>query len=213
MFLRTVKARGYEYVQLVHNRRDPETRVTKAQVLYSFGRKDQLDLDAIRRLIQSLSRFLPPDEVDRLQQKLGVEWPFEFLGARDVGGAWFLDQLWRRLGIDRVLRKLLAERAYQTPVERLLFALVANRALDPSSKLAMEPWVRKEVLIDGLEEVEVHQLYRAMDFLLEAAEPIQREVFWAVADLFNLEVDLVFFGALCQGPSCGKPVAWSATCA
>ncbi|MEW6033131.1 MAG: IS1634 family transposase [Bacillota bacterium] len=77
-------------------------------------------------------------------------------------------------------------------MERLLFAMVASRALDPSSKLGMEYWVAGEVLIDGLSEVEVHQLYRAMDFLLEAAEEIQFGVFSAVADLFNLEVDLIF---------------------
>jgi hypothetical protein len=70
--------------------------------------------------------------------------------------------------------------------------MVANRALAPSSKLAMEHWVAGEALIDGLPEVEVHQLYRAMDFLLEAGEEIQFGVFSAVADLFNLEVDLIF---------------------
>ncbi|WRP14334.1 hypothetical protein VLY81_13075 [Geochorda subterranea] len=32
-----------------------------------------------------------------------------------------------------------------------------------------------------------------MDFLLEAAEAIQREVFWTLANLFNLEVDVIFF--------------------
>jgi len=111
---------------------------------------------------------------------------------RRLGGTWLLDGLWKRLGIDKVLRRLLARRGYTTPVERLVFAMVANRALEPSSKLAMEHWVSSEVLIDGLPEVEVHQLYRAMDFLLEAEEEIQFDVFTAVADLFNLEVDLIF---------------------
>jgi len=77
-------------------------------------------------------------------------------------------------------------------MERLVFAMVANRALAPSSKLAMERWVAEEALIDGLPEAEVHQLYRAMDFLLEAQEEIQFGVFSAVADLFNLEVDFIF---------------------
>jgi len=36
-------------------------------------------------------------------------------------------------------------------------------------------------------------LFRAMDFLLESKDDIEREVFNAVADLFNLEVDLLFF--------------------
>jgi transposase len=36
-------------------------------------------------------------------------------------------------------------------------------------------------------------LYRAMDFLLDCDEEVQREVFFAVADLLNLEVDLILF--------------------
>ncbi len=75
----------------------------------------------------------------------------------------------------KVLRNLLSGRGYTTPVERLVFAMVANRTLAPSSKLGMEHWVASEALIDGLPEVEVHQLCRAMDFLLEAAEEHGRQ--------------------------------------
>jgi transposase len=80
-------------------------------------------------------------------------------------------------------------------VERLIFALVANRALAPRSKLALEDWVAHEVAVPGLEKVAVQHLYRAMDFLLEAAEELQREVFFSVADLLSLEVDLIYFDA------------------
>jgi hypothetical protein len=196
MYLRTVrvkkKDRVLEYVQLAHNYRDPETRKPFVKVLYNFGRADLLDTDALRRLVRSISRYLEPSEAKAISERLGEEWPFEFLGSRQLGGAWLLDGLWKRLGIEKVLKGLLAGREYTTPVERLIFAMVANRALAPSSKLAMESWVAEEALIDGLPEVEVHQLYRAMDFLLEAGDEIQFGVFSAVADLFNLEVDLIF---------------------
>ncbi|WRP14586.1 IS1634 family transposase [Geochorda subterranea] len=122
-----------------------------------------------------------------------MEWPFRYLGSLKLGGTWLLDGLWRRLGIQKTLQRLLEACHYQTPIERLLFAMVANRALAPSSKLAIEKWVAQDVYIDQLPAVEVHQLYRAMDFLLEAAEAIQREVFWTLANLFNLEVDVIFF--------------------
>lgn len=52
--------------------------------------------------------------------------------------------------LDRTLGRLLEGRAYEIDVERLLFALVANRALDPRSKLAVERWVGRRVRIDGL---------------------------------------------------------------
>ena len=192
MYIRTVTAKGTKYVQLAHNTRDPETGVTKPTILYSFGRADQLDLDALRRLVKSIARFLEPEEAARIEETLGLETGFEYLGSRHLGGTWFLDALWKKLGVGGALERLLTDRRFRTPVERLIFAMVANRALAPSSKLAVEDWVADEVLIPGLVAVEVHQLYRAMDFLLEAGQQIQHDVFFSVAHLFNLECDLIF---------------------
>jgi transposase len=79
-------------------------------------------------------------------------------------------------------------------VEQALFAMVANRALSPSSKLAIEQWAAEEVFLGGDETpLHVQHFYQAMDFLLEHAESIQREVFWSTASLLNLTVDLIFF--------------------
>lgn len=196
MFARTVRAKTKdgmtEYVQLCQNYRDPKTGRCKTKVLHSLGRANELDMDAVRRLINSLSRLLPEEEGVRIRAQNGdVE--FEYLGSKKLGGTALLDGLWRRLEVGKALERLLVERQHRTPVERLLFAMVANRALAPTSKLGLEHWVAKEVFIDGLPQVEVHQLYRAMDFLLEASEDIQREVFFSTANLLNLEVDLLFF--------------------
>ena len=90
------------------------------------------------------------------------------------------------------LEKLLLERNYSTPEERMNFAMTANRALNPSRKLSMAHWVQEEAFIPGLPEDDVHYLYRAMDYLLEASESIQEEVFFHVSNLLNLEVYLIF---------------------
>lgn len=54
----------------------------------------------------------------------------------------------------------------------------------------------EEVVIPGLEQVLVQQLYRAMDFLLGRQEEMQWHVYTAVADLLNLEADILFFFSL-----------------
>ena len=71
--------------------------------------------------------------------------------------------------------------------------MVANRALEPLSKLAATRWVAERVHIDGLAEVPDDACYRAMDWLLEIEEKLAEQVYWAVTDLLNLEVDLLFF--------------------
>lgn len=63
MYLRTIQRRNKDgsvvrYVQLAHNVRHSESGHAVAQVLHSFGREDQLDRDALARLVGSLSRYL-----------------------------------------------------------------------------------------------------------------------------------------------------------
>ena len=196
MYVRTITRKNKNrpdvtYIQLAHNVRDKKTGQVKANVLYSFGRADQLDVAAIQRLVRSLSRFLSPEEM--LQAQGEGDGTLRFLWSRPMGGAWVLRRLWERLGFDRAMKEALRDRAFSSPVEWAIFAMVANRALAPSSKRAVEEWVRQDVVLGNDEQIEVQHLYRAMDFLLEHEEAIQREVFFATADLLNLEVDLLFF--------------------
>jgi len=182
------------YLQLAHNVWDAEAGCAKAQVIYNFGRADQVDVDALRRLMQSISRFLSPEDALRTQAQLAghESAPLQWIESRPLGGAWVLAQLWERLGIPAAIQKALAERSLRSPVERAIFAMVANRCLAPSSKLAVERWVREEVALPGCPDVPVQQLYRAMDRLLAMQEPLQEQVFFSVATLLNLEVDLLF---------------------
>ena len=64
------------------------------------------------------------------------------------GGPWPLDQLWQRLGIAAILTARLGKTRRDAVVERVLFALVANQALDPSSKLAAAHWGGRKAWID-----------------------------------------------------------------
>jgi Transposase DDE domain len=194
MYLRTISRRNKDgsvvrYLQLAHNQRDPQTGQTRADVLYSFGREDQLDRSALARLAHSLTRLQEPVAV----LASSADPDLRFVDSRPMGGAWVLDALWRRLSIDTTLERLLAGRRLDPRVERVLFALVANRALEPVSKLAGARWVREAVAIPGLDDVDEDTCYRAMDWLLEIEDELATAVYWSVADLLDLEVDLLFF--------------------
>ena len=200
MFVRTSTRRNRDgskvsYLQLAHNEWDPAAKTARTKVLYSFGRADQLDRAAIERLIAALTRVVGVEAVspgpDRARA-VGVP-GLEFVESRPLGGAWLLDGLWHRLGIDTLLRRLAAGTRRDPVVERVLFALVANRALAPSSKLAATSWVAHDVHVPGLEQVSDDACYRAMDWLIAVEDRLARGVFDAVADLLNLEVDLIFF--------------------
>jgi hypothetical protein len=177
------------YLQLAHNEWDPVAKQSKVRVIYNFGREDQLDRDAIRRLIGSLARALEPDEVLATQAAPGLR----FIESRPMGGAWALDGLWRELAVDRTLQGLLRGRRLDGRAERVIFAMVANRALEPLSKLACSKWATERAWIGDLPELDEDSCYRSMDWLLEVQDELCEAVYFATADLLNLEVDLLFF--------------------
>ena len=177
------------YLQLAHNEWDPVAKQSKVKVIYNFGREDQLDRDAIRRLIGSLQRALAPDEAFSTMAAPGLR----FIESRPMGGAWALDGLWRELAVDRTLARLLESRRLDGRAERVIFAMVANRALEPLSKLAASKWVTERAWIGGLPELDEDSCYRSMDWLLEVQDELSEAVYFATADLLNLEVDLLFF--------------------
>jgi len=181
------------YLQLTHNEWDATTKTSRPKVLHSFGREDQLDRDAIRRLVASLTRLLDPNTALASSGSTPGPAGLTFTSSRPVGGTLVLDGLWRRLGIDTVMTRLLAGRKRDPQTERVLFALVANRALEPGSKLAAARWVSRRAHIDGLPETTDDACYRAMDWLIDIAPDLEREVFWQVATLLDHEVDLLFF--------------------
>src|SRR6478672_9778439 len=202
MFVKTTarktKSGTVRYLHLAHSEWDPVAGRSVPKILYGFGREDQLDRDAIKRLVGSLTRLLDP--ADAQAAAAGAE--LAFCESRPFGGTFTLDALWRRLGIDTVLRGLdtgpdstpRRGRPRDTSVtERVLFALVANRALAPSSKLAAADWINHDVHIDGLPDTSDDACYRAMDWLHDVREQLEAGVFRQVANLLNLEVDLLFF--------------------
>jgi hypothetical protein len=174
------------YLQLAHNMWDPAAKRSRVQVVYNFGREGPGTREALERLVASVSRHLDPG---RARPAEGLE----FAESRPLGGTHVLDALWERLGIGPAVRGLLKGRRLDPSAERVLFALTANRALAPSSKLAAARWAGEDVLIRGLDAASDDACYRAMDWLLEIRGALEKEVFDRVAELPGLETDLLFF--------------------
>lgn len=196
MYLRETKRRNADgssvsYLALAQNERDSDTGVPRARIIHRFGRADQVDREALARLVRSISRFLDPGEAVAAVASGEVR----LLDSRPMGASWLADQLWERLEIGKVIieaaggRRLAGER-----VERTIFAMVANRlSVKPLSKLASCDWVAERAFIEGLAEVSDDECYRAMDFLHATLGELQERVFFTVANLLDLEVDLLFF--------------------
>lgn len=197
MYLRLTERRNRDgstvaYWALAENVWNAAAKRAEARVVHSFGRADRLDREALRRLVKSINRVLDADPAalgePRQLPEIEIDQVFE-LGVMLTARA-----LWEELGIGRAVRRRLEAAGLSAPHEAALFAMTANRLDAPGSKLACaERWLADVAWLPEAEGLKVDQLYRALDVLAAHAEAIQEEVFLRTADLFRLDVDLIFY--------------------
>ena len=203
MFIRTQSNGSRTYLLIVDNER-VDGKVTQ-RVLFRLGRLDQLlasgQLDS---LIQSLGRFSEKLAV------LGAHARGDSIATRSarIGPALIFERLWQGCSIDKVLTSLLKGRRFEFSVERAIFLTVLHRLFAPGSDRAAEKW-KDDYTIEGVADLELHHLYRAMAWLGEVLPSTQQDgatpfsprtnkdlieeaLFALRRDLFN-DLDIVFF--------------------
>ena len=177
------------HLQIAENVWDPVKKRSRVRILYNCGRGDDPNaIERLRRLARSILKRCSPEELVAADPSLRVvdTWPY--------GEVYVLEHLWRRVGVPELIGERLDERKFEFSIERALFAMVANRACAPSSKLyCHEQWLAEEVRIEGCESLELHHLYRAMDWLEAHREALEEGLYFRMADLLNLDVEVVFY--------------------
>jgi len=199
MFARGKKSGKYQYLQIVENRK--EAGKVRQQVIATIGRLDELqEKNRVETLIRSLSRF-SENVLLILSGKSDIS-----ADARSIGPALIFERLWQESGICTAIRRLLGERKFEFDVERAIFLTVLHRLVVSGSDRFCDKW-RRDYLISGIDDLQLHHFYRAMSFLGEELDDqvdampmaprrnkdlIEEMLFSANKHLFT-ELDLVFF--------------------
>lgn len=157
MFARAKKSGNNQYLQIVENRKIRGKVVQR--VISTVGRLDRLlEKGDIETLVRSLCRF--SDKVLLVlsgKSDIGAE-------TKKVGPALIFERLWSELGIKKVLEREIAQRFFFFNVERAIFLTVLHRLFMSGSDRSCHKW-RRDYRIDGVGELSLHHLYRAMEFL------------------------------------------------
>lgn len=199
MFARTKKSGRYQYLQIVENKKVKGK--VKQRVISTIGRLDKLqEKGRVEALIRSLSRYS-----EKVMMILTENSDVDAQGKK-IGPALIFERLWQQSGIKKALTRLLCERKYEFDVERTLFLTVLHRLMVSGSDRSCERW-RRDYKIHGVDELQLHHLYRAMAFLGEViadqhhASPfsprcvkdlVEEELFSHNRTLFS-DLQLVFF--------------------
>src|SRR3954463_16630291 len=200
MYLRVTERRNRDgstvaYYALAENVWNAQTKRSEAQVIHTFGRADQLDKAALQRLVASIQRVIDADAPGAIATRGKASLPaIESDAVFELGVVLAARTLWEDLGIGAAIRGCIAEGDLSAPHEMALFAMAAQRLDDPGSKLGCATrWLPDIAYLPEARDLTLHQFYRALDFLAAWSDQIERAVFLRAADLFRLDVDLIFY--------------------
>ncbi len=203
MYFRTKKSGPRSYLQIVESHwRDGRPRQT---VLVTLGRLEELQGGGqVDALLTSGSRFAEKLLVLSAHHKQQLP----VIQTRRWGAALVFEKLWRDTGCQTIVTELLRTRRFEFPVERAVFLTVLHRLLAQGSDRAAERW-KTDYVLDGVDDLELHHLYRAMGWLGQALpddqqqgssklvlrctkDVIEEQLFGRRRDLFT-QVEVVFF--------------------
>jgi hypothetical protein len=204
MFFRQKRSGDRVYLQIVENHW--EAGRSRQRVIATVGRLDELQKNGqLDGLLQSGAKFAESVMVLRAHREGEVP----SIRNQRIGPALIFGRLWEEMKIPQVVRKLLAGRRLELPVERILFLTVLHRLFHSGSDRSCVLVWKQDYQIPGTEMVALHQVYRTMAWLGESLpeeeqkgatpfaprstkDAFEEALFDRRRDLFS-QVDLMFF--------------------
>lgn len=189
MYVRVVKSvqkhGTYHSVQIVESYRDPKkSKHPITRVIAHLGQVDSLTGRDVDNIINGICKAIGrPTSQDA---------SLEF--ARDFGHVFALMEIWKHLKIGTILKQKAKDTGYAFDLEEHIRLMVINRLCDPTSKLGLLQWL-EGVYLPGIkrDEVEYQHLLRAMDWLIDQKEELEKKIANRLLTLFNRDLDLVFY--------------------
>jgi len=185
MYLKIIKSHKYQYLKICRSYRDTDGKVHQ-KVVSNIGRLDILQQQGLEKIVYAMLELVSPEKKGRYKDISTMEevhrWNYGFVAYA---------KLWNSLGISQILRSLVKNRKIGFDFEKVVFSLVVNRLLAPSSKLYH--FNHKDRYLFLNEEIELHDFYRALDLLAEHKEDIEYQLFERGRDLLNMQLDVVFY--------------------
>ena len=190
MFLRILtrvkNGTTYKYLKLVENVRRGG-KVTQ-KVLLNFGNVNNWPLERLQEFIYKLNEFYNLEIVPTAQDVPDPENVFEF------GPHYALHQIWQKLELSESLRHHSEHNQAEIDLVAPVKTMVFNRLIAPRSKLQVHHWAKRQAIPEVYpHRVPLQNYYRALDYLMDHKESLEKNIFWKVNDLFNIDLSLVFY--------------------
>lgn len=180
------KEQAYTYLELVYSERR-DGKVQQERVC-SLGRLEELqESGALDRMVAKLAEVAKQRWVRAESLKLGTPW------SKEYGLVLLVRRLWQDLGLEKIINGLQRQSAIESSVSEALLAMVTNRLVIPGSECDTYDWLQSQVYAPEWQGLELHRLYRSLDFLNKHMSVIEEQLFSRLRNLFSLDLKLVLF--------------------
>jgi len=170
-------SKGNTYLQYVQSYRN-EQKQPATRVLANLGNISKMSEEQIEQMSISFIKAL------------GLEKKFQPANIQAGKGFHYgtclpAIAIWQQLDMDRIINNALSKKV-EIPVARISLIQTANRFSDPGSKLACYRWhslslfsrLTNFVTFPEDDESKLHTYYRSLDYLCEAKEKIEMELYY-----------------------------------
>jgi hypothetical protein len=182
--------RSYNYLQIVENHRIG-TKV-RQRLVATLGRLEDMQTSgSLDGLIDGLIKHSAKLRLLEAREKKPAD-AFEIESDRVWGPILVFDRLWEELGLKAHLKEIAARRKLGFDFERMVFAQVLQRLLEPGSDLRGSKWIHT-VQEPAFHQLRLEHFYRCLGLLWRKKGEIEEGLYRRGLDLFNQEMDLVFF--------------------
>jgi len=182
-FIRIEKKKSGSYIRIVESYRD-ENNLCKHRTLYNLGKAENYTSEQLKRIGTALFE-LGDGNINNLKSNSIKE-----ISRYNYGFPLVYRQILKSYHLDILLDKYFHHGNLKINILQCILLMLVERLNDPVSKLSN---YKNQHDYLGLEQVELHHLYRSLDFLANNQEAVKVQIFNQYRNLFNHKFDVVFY--------------------
>lgn len=182
-FLKIEKKSSGTYLRIVESYRD-DTGKSRHRIMHSLGKVQDYTPEQLRNI--GIKLF----ELGGGSVKALLEGTLEELGRYNYGYRQVYYSAFRHYGLHTVMDRIARKHKLSYNFSDAVLLMLLERLQSPSSKRSN--YIRQSDYA-GLEPVYLQHLYRSLDRLADYNELIQKHIFQTGRDLFNSQLDVVFY--------------------
>jgi len=191
MYFKIARSKGNKYLQLVESYRNEQGK-PRQRLIANLCNISKCSDEEILKLCQSFLRMLGVEQIVFLDDLAPEE-------SYDYGDVLPIIALWQQLQLDKIINHSISKRV-TIDVAKATLIMVANKFVDPQSKLGAWLWYDRSVFkfsqefkhLPSNDKGLLHTLYRTLDYLTDRKEAIEKELYYDL-QCYGLDTELVLY--------------------